>query len=243
MSDPQPTPLPTARRSFVRRFVQRFWRGEVSLAVSYWGVGLIVILVVAVMLSGVSFVMHRQAFNPYVVVAALVVIWGTMAVGLLFQSVGVWRSASRHRRVAATEGKLGSWGAAAQVVVMFGLCGLGFTIATQAVPQFAESWRMAFEGDPDIPAYSMRLMRNNTEAEITGGFKHGLANEAAKLFASAPALKVVHLNSGGGRLGEAMELAKLIHARGFATYTSASCTSALRTLSPMLLPLMVSASA
>src|SRR5476649_2204502 len=112
MSDPQPARLSPARLSFV----SRFWRGEVSLAVSYWGVGLIVILIVALMLSGVSFVMHRQAFNPYVVVAALVVIWGTMAVGLLFQSVGVWRSAARHRRVAAAEGKLGSWGAAAQVV-------------------------------------------------------------------------------------------------------------------------------
>ena len=222
MSDPRPVPPLAARRSFVRRF----WRGEVSLAVSYWGVGLIVILIVAVMLSGVSFVMHRQAFNPYVVVAALVVIWGTMVIGLAFQSVGVWRSAARHRRVAATEGKSGNWGLIAQAVVGCGLCGLGFTVATQAVPQFAESWRMAFEGDPDIPAYSMRLMRGNTEAEITGGFKHGLATEAARLFATAPGLKVVHLNSGGGRLGEAMELAKLIRARGLATYTSTSCTSA-----------------
>src|SRR5476651_1207203 len=147
MSDPQPARPSSARPSFVRRF----WRGEASLAVSYWGVGLIVILVVAVMLSCVSFVMHRQAFNPYAVVAALVVIWGTIALGLVFQSIGVWRSASRHRRVAVAEGKFGSWGVAAQVVVVFGLCGLGFTLVTQGVPQFVESWRMAFEGDPDIP--------------------------------------------------------------------------------------------
>src|SRR5476649_1237191 len=121
MSDPQPARLSPARLSFV----SRFWRGEVSLAVSYWGVGLIVILVVALMLSGVSFVMHRQAFNPYAVVAALVVIWGTIALGLAFQSIGVWRSAVRHRRVAGTAGKFGSWGVTAQVVVVFGLCGLG----------------------------------------------------------------------------------------------------------------------
>src|SRR5471030_2192509 len=106
MSDPQPARSSAARPSFV----SRFWRGEVSLAVSYWGVGLIVILIVAVMLSGVSFVMHRQAFDPYAVVAALVVIWGTMVVGTSFQSIGVWRSAVRHRRVAATEGKSGHWG-------------------------------------------------------------------------------------------------------------------------------------
>ncbi len=77
---------------------------------------------------------------------------------------------------------------------------------------------MAFEGDPDIPPYSMRLMRNNTEAEITGGFKHGLANEAARLFATAPGLKVVASQqrrvAGWAR---AMELAKLIRARGLAT--------------------------
>jgi len=212
--------LPTSRS-----FVRRFWRGELSLAASY-GVALPLYLAITALLLGVSFVMHRQAFNPYMVVAAVAFIWGAIVLGQFLQSVGVWRSAQRHRRVAAEQGRLGSWGVAAQSLVLIGALGLAYTVVKQGVPQMRESWRMAFEGDPDIPRYSMRLMHDNTEAEIAGGFKYGLARDAARLFASAPNLKVVHLNSGGGRLGEAMELAKLIRARGLITYTSASCVSA-----------------
>ncbi|SKA37748.1 hypothetical protein SAMN02745126_05950 [Enhydrobacter aerosaccus] len=207
-------------------FIRRFVRGEYSLAVSYCTVGLIVYLTIGVLLAGVSFLMHRQAFNPYEVVGALIAIWSAIIIGQLFQSIGVWRSASRHRRVAIAAGRVGLWGMVAQAVIILSGIGIGYAFVKQGMPQLVESWRMAFEGDPDIPAYAIRIMRDGTEAEITGGFKYGLSHDAAKIFATAPNLRIVHLNSGGGRLGEAIELAKLIRARGLATYTSASCASA-----------------
>jgi len=40
---------------------------------------------------------------------------------------------------------------------------------------------MSFLDDPDIPAYSIRVMRNGTEAEITGGFKYGLTDDFVKI--------------------------------------------------------------
>src|SRR6185369_12618268 len=74
--------------------------------------------------------------------------------------------------------------------------------------------------------YSLRLIRDGSEAEIAGGLKFGVAAQAAALFASAPNLKVLHLNSPGGRVGEAIELAELVRARGLATYSATSCVSA-----------------
>lgn len=215
-------PLRSSRSSFVRRFL----RGEYSLAFSYCAIGLSVYLTIGLLLAGVSFTMRQQAFNPHEVVAVAVVIWAAIIAGQIFQSLGVWRSAARHRRLAAIRGTLGLWGIAAQGLVILGGAGLGYVFAVQGVPQLRESWRMAFEGDPDIPPYTMRLMRGGREAEITGGFKFGLSRDAAKLFAGAPHLEVVHLNSGGGRLGEAVELAKLIRKYRLSTYTSASCASA-----------------
>ena len=85
---------------------------------------------------------------------------------------------------------------------------------------------MALFDDPSLPPYSVRLMRGGTEAEIAGGFKYGLAREAETLFATAPQLRVVHLNSAGGRLGEAVKIARLITRRKLDTYTSATCASA-----------------
>ncbi|MBS0520520.1 MAG: hypothetical protein JSR90_17625 [Proteobacteria bacterium] len=216
-------PPPEANRPSA---IRRFLRGDYSLAISYCAVGLMVYLAIGLLLAGVSFTMHRQPFNPYGVMAVEVAIWSAIIAGQVFQSLGVWRSAVRHRRLAAASGMIGLWGVAAQALVVLGGAALAYAFVTLGMPQLSEGWRMAFEGDPDIPPYAIRLMRGGREAEITGGFKFGLARDAARVFVHAPALEVVHLNSGGGRLGEAIELAKLIRARGLATYTSASCSSA-----------------
>jgi hypothetical protein len=218
-----PAPLPSSNRS---TFIRRFLRGAYPLAFSYCAIGLAVYLAIGLLLMAVSFVMRRHAFNPYEVLAAVIVIWGAIILGQIFQSLGVWRSAMRHRRLAAAAGGIGLWGIAAQAVVILGGAGIAYAFVTRGVPQLSESWSMAFEGDPGIPPYAIRLMRNGREAEITGGFKFGLSQDAARLFAEAPHLEVVHLNSGGGRVGEAVELAKLIKARGLVTYTSESCASA-----------------
>ncbi len=169
---------------------------------------------------------RTEAFNPYVLIGTLAAIWAVAAGGLLFQSVGIWRAAQRYRRERLSEHKTAPWALAAQAMVLIWVVGLVVPLAGSGVPQLSEAWRMAFLGDPGIPDYSLRLMRDGTEAEVTGGFKYGLAHDAARLFAKAPALKVVHLNSGGGRLGEAERLGRLIRERHLDTYTSASCSSA-----------------
>ena len=94
------------------------------------------------------------------------------------------------------------------------------------MPQLQETWRIAFENDPTIPDYTIRVMRNGTELEIAGGFKYGLAKDVEKVIQASPQVKVVHLNSIGGRLGEANKLARLIRLRGLTTYTSTLCASA-----------------
>ena len=94
------------------------------------------------------------------------------------------------------------------------------------IPQVEAAWRMAYEGDPEVPAYSLRVVREGTELEITGGFKYGLTLQARALAAASPNLKVVHLSSIGGRIGEALELVKLLKERHLSTYVSTSCLSA-----------------
>ena len=85
---------------------------------------------------------------------------------------------------------------------------------------------MGFMGDPDLPAYAMRIMRNGTEIEITGGFKYGLTDEFNTLLKASPQIAVVHLDSVGGRIGEATKLNKVIRKAGLTTYVSHLCASA-----------------
>lgn len=157
---------------------------------------------------------------------ALAAIWGLASGSLIFQAIGIWRAALRYRRERRAENRRGEWGLAALATVTLWAFALVFELVRAGVPQLSEAWNMSILGDPGIPNYGLRLMRGGTEAEIAGGFKYGLAHDAARVFASAPGLKVLHLNSGGGRLGEAEKLVRLIRERSLTTYTSASCSSA-----------------
>ena len=85
---------------------------------------------------------------------------------------------------------------------------------------------MAFLDDPDIPEYFMRVMRNGTEAEISGGIKYGLTENFRKILGASRQIRVVHLNSVGGRIGEAEELYNLVREARLTTYVSAKCLSA-----------------
>ena len=69
-------------------------------------------------------------------------------------------------------------------------------------------------------------MRDGTEAEIVGGLKYGLADDFVKILAASRHVKIVHLNSTGGRLGEGEKLYEVIRSRGLTTYVSSKCLSA-----------------
>jgi hypothetical protein len=81
-------------------------------------------------------------------------------------------------------------------------------------------------GSPDIPDYSIRVMRDGTEAEIVGGFKYGLTDDFTKTLSASRDIKIVHLDSLGGRIGEGRRMFELIRDRGLSTYVSARCASA-----------------
>lgn len=206
--------------------LSRFWRGEYSLALSFWVIAPLVIALAFALPEGVGYLVRSQDFNPLLVLAAIVAIWSIVVLAQLYLTVGVWRSAANHRWQRFLDGRRGAWGMAAQAVLVAATLNLLRVVFQTALPELTEGSRMVFLDDPALPAYSMRLMRGGSEAEIAGGFKYGLARDAETMFASAPQLRVVHLNSAGGRLGEAIKLARVIRARNLATYTSVACVSA-----------------
>jgi hypothetical protein len=138
----------------------------------------------------------------------------------------VWRSANRLIVRRRAVGKRAGWATVAMVVVVLGLLSSLSVFFGSGWPQLVETSRMAFLGDPGIPAYSIRIMRNGTEAEITGGFKYGLTDDFSKILKASRQIKVVHLHSTGGRVGEAIKLGEVLGAQGVDTYVSLSCYSA-----------------
>jgi len=207
-------------------FFSRFWHGEYSLPFSYWVISFVGNALVIVVLGAMAAAFQGADFNPYVLAGYVLLIWLLVVGWSVFHLVGVWRSATRYREEKREQNKFAMWGTLAQIALILGGINLVSEVLKIGVPQLQEAWQIAFENDPSIPDYTIRVMRNGTELEIGGGFKYGLANDVEKVIHASPQVKVVHLNSIGGRLGEAKKLARLIRSRGLATYTSAQCASA-----------------
>jgi hypothetical protein len=83
-----------------------------------------------------------------------------------------------------------------------------------------------FSRDTSIGSYSIRVLGNKKEIEIAGGIKFGLTKELRKTFNKYPTIKVIHLNSYGGRVVEARLLQKFIKEKGLITSTDKGCLSA-----------------
>jgi hypothetical protein len=200
-----------------RNFVAKNWRGEYPLWISYWVFGLLANVIAFGFAVVVAIVFTpTRGYNPISIIAALAITWIGIGSIVVWQLVSVWRSASRNAK----------WGVLAKIAVILGTIRALFDLVQVGYPQIQAAARMAFLGDPDVPDYALRIMRAGTEIEVSGGFKYGLNDDLVRVLDAAPQIKVVHLNSVGGRVGEAEKVFKTIQTRALATYTSYQCMSA-----------------
>jgi len=212
---------PKVNRPRSYNFVSKHWRGEYSLGISYWLFGFLVAIFIALMdiaLSHFSDAMNLNTQNQgslilvYYIVTIMVAVW---------QIVGVIRSASAH----VSRGGKYFWAVTAQVLVCLGAFQLFVSFIVNGVPLIREGIDM-IRGTDNIPPYSLRLMRDDTELELAGGIPIGTTDAVRNMLDSSPTVRVIHLNSTGGRITEANKLASLISQRQLITYTPTSCSSA-----------------
>jgi GYF domain 2 len=208
-------------------FIAMNWRGEFSLVTSYWLFGFLGNLFAgALALAVVAAFQSDGGYRPLAIFSTILLVWVAVIATAVWQTVGVWRSADRHIEARALLGKKSPWARVAKLAVFFGVIRLAGTFLSSGWPQLLETGRMTFLDDPDIPAYSIRVMRNGTEAEIAGGFKYGLTDDFVRILNASRQIKVVHLDSPGGRIGEAEKLNRIIRGKNLDTYVSSRCMSA-----------------
>lgn len=223
-SPPEAIAAPEPPRA--QNFIARHWRGEYPLWVSYWVVGfasniaatLAIVLASQLMVTQVSFV-------PLGLWTFFVTMWSMLLALAIWQATGIWRSATRRRLERRAAGRRAFWPVVAKIAVCLGGVQLGAVLIKAGVPQITEATRMAFLGDPSIPSYKVRLI-NGTDAEIAGGIKYGVTRDFEKLLDEQPGIRIVHLDSLGGRIGEGKKLNALIRARKLDTYVETKCMSA-----------------
>jgi hypothetical protein len=199
-------------------FLVRHWLGELSLARSYWinivAVNLILRLVAMLIYAHAELV--PLAIEPIFVIA----VWSLFPVIVTWQVVGVARSASRY----AQERNTTLYPALASIAVV-ALAGISlYSFLRSGVPQLMDSVE-SIRGDPQWSDPLITVLPKATEAEFSGIIKAKSASRLELFLIGHPALKYLHLDTGGGREREAIEMAAAIRKHGLSTYVGLKCES------------------
>src|SRR5215831_18484249 len=203
-----------------RAYFIRHWRGELPLPVSYWVNGSLVAVMFGVMMSVIPWD-DLVSQSPKMYATTAIATWCVLAITTVWQLVGTWRSAHNYLR----QGKSKLWGNGAKIVLVLGFLKAVTGFAVVGIPQVTEYAKIAAGEDP-FGTYQLRVLRDATELEIAGPIIFGLTDDVRRTLDAHPTIRVIHLNSQGGRVVEARKLRDLIMSRGLATYTASGCFSA-----------------
>jgi hypothetical protein len=111
------------------------------------------------------------------------------------------------------------------LVLVLGTVNLVRLTAFTTVPQIVE-YTNILAGDTKLPPYEIRVLPGGREVEFSGGIRAGSEKELERILRAVPRVKVLHVNSIGGRIREAERMAELVRMKGLTTYTSEECLSA-----------------
>jgi len=203
----------------VGNYFVRHWRGELSLAVSFWINGMLAYSFVFVAAECEVALMKEADLRT--IAAASILRFAFFLLATFWLVIGIWRSASKH----VGRGGRQVWAGLAKLAVALRVLSLIVFATNYTVPQMVVFWSIV-TGDTGIAAYEIRVLPGGNEVEFRGGLRTGAATALEQTLNAAPQVKVLHVNSIGGRAGEAKNMARLVKQRGLITYTSEQCLSA-----------------
>lgn len=205
-----------------RSYIARHWRGELSLPLSYWvNGGLLGVIVGAVISVIAAVIMYEQIDEqPVPALVLMCAIWFCLALIMLWQAVGIWRSATRYRAAGS-----GPWGGIAKIMVALGVASTLWQFFSAGLPQIAGIAEIV-AGDSSLGPHQFKVLAYGEMLDFSGGIKFGVAKEMEDFLNAMPEVKTVRLESSGGRIREAQKMSDLVKARGLSTLVEKQCLSA-----------------
>jgi hypothetical protein len=200
-------------------YIVRYWRGELSLAHSFWFAN---VLVDAFFGLVQQFFASRQetTASPLLVFRLYTsALFLHMFVMYPWQTVGLWRAARQY--LSSCSGWF--WGRATQGLIVLCLLAMLVTVPYWA-PMYFEQGKIAVATEDY--RYRVSLSEDGHMLHIEGGIGVGLVQTVAHHLKHTPGVEVIGLNSHGGLLAEAAKVQTLVEQRGLSTYVTGRCQSA-----------------
>lgn len=217
----RPAPRPVAATE--GNYIARHWRGELSLARSYWLNNMLLATPLALLLTGLMSWISVKGDSLQI--SAIVTLLGVpLLMGLdVWCIVGAWRAAGNYLR---DEGAA-LWGWLARVTLALGALQFGASVLFGFMPNVGNYWQMARGIDP-IGQATLSLSADGRSLRVAGTIGMGDGERVRKLLASAEAsqLKRVELESPGGRVREAERMAEALQQHRHASRAVGTCASA-----------------
>jgi hypothetical protein len=214
----EPTTPPTPKANY---FV-RHWRGELSLPVSYWVNTFLLGMVLAMLITVAGPLGDRTVTNHFRAVAL-----GTLGFFALVLAISLWQVAGTIRSALRymAEGHSTVWGSLAILGMVIGGLNL-VVVGMDTMWPATKLYSQLLVGKDPMGTYALRLLNDSSELEVRGMLTFGVSEEVRKMLEAHPQVRVMHLNSDGGRVAEARGLRDLISAHSLATYSATGCSSA-----------------
>jgi ATP-dependent protease ClpP protease subunit len=199
----------------------RHWRGEASLGVAFW----LNWWLIANLLPKVLIILYaltnplKQSLRTDVIILLIVNIlqWGLWVWG----AIGVIRSVDHH----TSRGGRRFWANAASITVWLSVVLTLVRIPRHDVPAMAELVAIAVGHDP-IKKVQVERLPDGTSILLEGTIGEGSASATQEILNSTPKATALILDSRGGRLAEAREIAEQVSQRQLDTKVQHQCLSA-----------------
>ena len=197
-------------------YIARHWRGELSLAQSYWVNGVLLLLPFRLYFAIASAAFESQHLEtPFAAFEWIVLPFLLMVPLVIWGGVGIWRSAGR----SIAEGRP-VWAWIARLVVLFNGCVLLYSVAVYAQLM----WSIGFAYfDQRNAHYEVSTVQDRVV--FSGEITPESADTLVPLLQAKGIVRLVIRQSVGGYILPSLRIAKLVHDRGLTVVASGGCAS------------------
>ena len=214
-------PAPADGEGLLIGYIASHWRGEQSLAQSFWINHVLLTWPLAAGVQGLVAWLATKSDGLQGVAIALLIVWPLLITVEIWSAVGTWRSVRGY--VDAGGSYLIS--GLARLSLLLSFLQIAFSLAFGVFGELPELWKLARGIDP-IGNVRLVVSGDGRTMQLNGPIGAGDAGRLGSLLEASPAVRLLEVASPGGRVTEAERMVQLIRQRGVGTRAIGNCESA-----------------